>query len=270
VTVQITDITEGPVYLLGWDANRTVYPTGIASGEAVGTAQADASVAASGVAPSGVVGAATTVASAAVTGIDAGTGAAGTPALTAAMQPTGVASVEAYGSPQVDASIALTGLSSTVAFGTTEAFTSMNPNGFASTGAVGTPSTTAAMQPTGLASGVQFGDADTLATVFIIPGPVDPSNDFGDAVVTKKGWVFRTPVNTYQWRLFKEYEGISLLKESGTWSEVAHPDLERTRAADLYLAGGRDHVVSTSLKTELEGLGYTVTEEIVSTEEYLS
>jgi len=210
VTVQITDITEGPVYLLGWDANRTVYPTGIASGEAVGTAQADASVAASGVAPSGVVGTATTVASAAVTGIDAGTG------------------------------------------------------------AVGTPSTTAAMQPTGLASGVQFGDADTLATVFIIPGPVDPSNDFGDAVVTKKGWVFRTPVNTYQWRLFKEYEGISLLKESGTWSEVAHPDLERTRAADLYLAGGRDHVVSTSLKTELEGLGYTVTEEIVSTEEYLS
>jgi hypothetical protein len=36
------------------------------------------------------------------------------------------------------------------------------------------------------------------------------------------------------------------------------------------LGGGRDHVVSTSLKTELEGLGYTVTEEIVTTEEYLS
>ena len=270
MTVQITDITERPVLLLGWVVDQTIDPTGISSSGAVGTAQADATVSVSGVAPSGVVGTATTVASATATGIDAGTGAVGTAAITVSVNPTGVASVEAYGSPQVDASIALTGLSSTVAFGVTEAFTSMNPSGFASTGAVGTPSTTAAMQPTGLASGVQFGDADTLATVFIIPGPVDPSNDFGDAVVTKKGWVFRTPVNTYQWRLFKEYEGISLLKESGTWSEVAHPDLERTRAADLYLAGGRDHVVSTSLKTELEGLGYTVTEEIVSTEEYLS
>jgi hypothetical protein len=126
------------------------------------------------------------------------------------------------------------------------------------------------MAPTGIASAVQFGDADTLATVFIIPGPVDPSNDFGNATATKKGWVFRPPVSTYQWRLFKEYEGISLLKESGTWTEVAHPDLERTRNADLYLGGGRDHVVSTSLKTELEGLGYTVTEEIVTTEEYIS
>jgi len=99
---------------------------------------------------------------------------------------------------------------------------------------------------------------------------VDPSNDFGNAVATKKGWIFRPPVNTYQWRLFKEYEGISLLKENGTWSEVAHPDLERTRNATRYLGGGRDHVVSTSLKAELEGLGYTVTEEIVTTEEYLS
>jgi hypothetical protein len=125
------------------------------------------------------------------------------------------------------------------------------------------------MGPTGIASAVAFGDADTLTTVFIIPGPFDPSNDFGNATATKKGWVFRPPVNTYQWRLFKEYEGISLLKESGVWSEVAHPDLERTLNAEKYLAGGRDHVVGDSLKAELVAEGYTVTEEFVTTEEYL-
>ena len=263
MTVQITDITEGPVYLLGWDPNRTVYPTGIASGEAVGTAQADATVTASGVASSAVVGAAQLDASVEATGINAGTGAVGTPALTVSMHPTGIATSEAYGSPQADASIALVGLPSTVAFGVTEAFTSMNPTGFASTGAVGTPSTTAAMQPTGVASGVQFGDADTLATVFIIPGPVDPSNDFGTVNVIRKGWLFRPPVNTYQWRLFKEYEGISLLKEDGVWSEVAHPDLERTRTAQIYLGGGRDHFVDDATKAELISEGYTVTEEII-------
>ena len=125
------------------------------------------------------------------------------------------------------------------------------------------------MAPTGIASAEAFGDADTLATVFIIPGPYDPTNDFGNATATKKGWIFRPPVNTYQWRLFKEYEGISLLKENGVWSEVAHPDLERTRSAQKYLAGGRDHVVGDALKAELVALGYTVTEEFVTTEEYL-
>ena len=105
--------------------------------------------------------------------------------------------------------------------------------------------------------------------MFIVPGPFDPSNDFGTAVATKRGFIFRTPVNTYTWRLFKEYEGISLLKENGVWSEVAHPDLERTRTDERYLAGGRDHVVSTTLKAELEGLGYTVTDEVVTTEAYL-
>ena len=263
MTVQITDITEGPVYLLGWNANRTVYPTGIASSEAVGTAQADATVTASGVASSAVVGTAQLNASVQATGINAGTGAAGTPALAMSMHPTGIATSEAYGSPQADASIALVGLPSTVAFGVTEAFTSMNPSGFASTGAVGTPSTTAAMQPTGVASGVQFGDADTVATVFIIPGPVDPSNDFGTVTVTRNGWVFRTPRTTYQWRLFKEYEGVSLLREDGVWSEVQHPDLERTLAAQLYLAGGRDHFVDDTTRAELIALGYTVTEELI-------
>ena len=248
--MSVFDVTERPVLLLGWpDPDRVLEPAGIVSGLVVGSPAVSAEVA-----PSGVAGSTVT----------------GSPALSVSIHPTGIASTVTFGTAQANAEAAPSGIASGASVGLPEAFTSMNPSGFTSAGSVGSPSLTATMAPTGIASAVQFGDADTLATVFIIPGPVDPSNDFGNATATKKGWVFRPPVSTYQWRLFKEYEGISLLKESGTWTEVAHPDLERTRNADLYLGGGRDHVVSTSLKTELEGLGYTVTEEIVTTEEYLS
>ena len=248
--MSVFDVTERPVLLLGWpDPDRVLEPAGIVSGLVVGSPAVSAEVA-----PSGVAGSTVT----------------GSPALSVSIHPTGIASTVTFGTAQANAEAAPSGIASGASVGLPEAFTSMNPSGFTSAGSVGSPSLTATMAPTGIASAVQFGDADTLATVFIIPGPVDPSNDFGNATATKKGWVFRPPVSTYQWRLFKEYEGISLLKESGTWTEVAHPDLERTRNADLYLGGGRDHVVSTSLKTELEGLGYTVTEEIVTTEEYIS
>lgn len=266
----VIDVTERPVFKLGPELFRIVYPNGVASGEAFGTAKTVASVVAAGVASTVTVGTASTTAEVVAVGVAAGPGAVGTPALVSSVHPTAIAGTEAFGTAQADAEIALTGLPSGAAFGDTEAFTSMNPSGFNASGnGVGTQATNAVMAPTGIASATAFGDADTLATVFIIPGPVDPSNDFGNAVATKKGWIFRPPRNTYQWRLFKEYEGISLLKENGTWSEVAHPDLERTRAAQKYLAGGRDHVVGDALKAELIAEGYTVTEEFVTTEEYL-
>jgi hypothetical protein len=266
----VIDVTERPVFKLGPELFRIVYPSGIASGEAFGTARANASVTAVGVAPAGAVGTASTTASIAVTGINAGSGAAGTPAVRLSVNPTGIAAPGSLGQPQVNAQVTTQGVPSGSGVGTPTAFTSMNPTGFSATGGgLGTPSLTMVMSPTGIASAEAFGDADTLATVFIIPGPYDPTNDFGNATATKKGWIFRPPVNTYQWRLFKEYEGISLLKESGVWSEVAHPDLERTRAAQVYLAGGRDHVVGDALKAELIAEGYTVTEEFVTTEEYL-
>ena len=266
----VIDVTERPVFKLGPELFRIVYPSGIASGEAFGTARANASVTAVGVAPAGAVGTASTTASIAVTGINAGSGAAGTPAVRLSVNPTGIAAPGSLGQPQVNAQVTTQGVPSGSGVGTPTAFTSMNPTGFSATGGgLGTPSVVMVMAPTGIASTGAFGDADTLATVFIIPGPYDPTNDFGNATATKKGWIFRPPVNTYQWRLFKEYEGISLLKESGVWSEVAHPDLERTRAAQKYLAGGRDHVVGDALKAELIAEGYTVTEEFVTTEEYL-
>ena len=266
----VIDVTERPVFKLGPELFRIVYPSSIASGEAFGTAQANASVTAVGVAPAGAVGTASTTASIAFTGINAGSGAAGTPAVRLSVNPTGIAAPGSLGQPQVNAQVTTQGVPSGSGVGTPTAFTSMNPTGFSATGGgLGAPSVVMVMAPTGIASTGAFGDADTLATVFIIPGPYDPTNDFGNATATKKGWIFRPPVNTYQWRLFKEYEGISLLKESGVWSEVTHPDLERTRAAQVYLAGGRDHVVGDALKAELIAEGYTVTEEFVTTEEYL-
>lgn len=266
----VIDVTERPVFKLGPDYARTAYPNGVASGEGLGTVSANAVVVATGVASTATVGTASTVASAAVSGVSGAT-AEGTPGVTYLLAPTGIAGASDLGTAKTVTTAQPTeGLPSGAVFGATTAFTSMNPSGFSATGGgLGPPSVSMVMSPDGIAGTEVFGDADTLATVFIIPGPFDPSNDFGDAVVTKRGWLFRTPKNTYQWRLFKEYEGISLLRENGVWSEVAHPDLERTRAAEKYLAGGRDHVVSTSLKAELEGLGYTVTEAVVTTEEYL-
>lgn len=263
MTVQYQDITERPVLLLGWSLDLTVYPTGVGSSEAVGTAQANTTIAVSGVAPAGAVGTAQVNAALSVDGIAAGPGAVGSPGLTAAVAPSGVDAAAAVGTAQANTTAPVSGVGSSTAFGTTTAFISMNVAGFASTGAVGEPSLNLVMSPDGIAGSEQFGDADTIATVFIIPGPVDPSNDFGTVNVIRKGWLFRTPRSTYQWRMFKEYEGISLLKEDGVWSEVAHPDLERTRAAQVYLGGGRDHFLDDATKDELVALGYTVTEEII-------
>lgn len=262
MTVQ-TDITDRPILLLGWTLDLTASPTGIASTAAVGAAQANATIAVSGVAPAGAVGTAQVNAAVSVGGVAAGSGAVGDPALTATVAPSGIAAAGTVGTAQADTTAPVAGIGSAAALGTTTAFTSMNITGFASTGAVGEPSLNLVMSPDGIAGSELFGDADTIATVFIVPGPVDPSNDFGTVTVTRKGWLFRTPRNTYQWRMFKEYEGISLLKEDGVWSEVAHPDLERTVAAQMYLGGGRDHFLDDATKTELVALGYTVTEEII-------
>ena len=266
----VIDVTERPVLKLGPDFARTAYPNGVASGEATGTAKANAVVVAAGVASTATVGTAATAAATGATGISGAT-TVGTLGVTYLLAPTGIAGSTAVGTGKTVAKVQPTeGLPSTAAVGTTTAFTSMGPSGFSATGGgLGTPSVAMVMAPDGIASAEAFGDADTLATVFIIPGPFDPSNDFGNATATKKGWIFRPPVNTYKWRLFKEYEGISLIRENGVWSEVAHPDLPRTKSAEKYLACGRDHVVGDALKAELEGLGYSVTEEFVTTEEYL-
>ena len=187
----------------------------------------------------------------------------GTPACRATISPNGVAGSGGFGQTKLNTTAPVSGAASVTIIGTAKAFTTLRPTGIAATEGTGLPRLSMVMAPSGVAGGEAFGDADTVATVFIIPGPVDPSNDFGTVTVTRNGWVFRTPRTTYQWRLFKEYEGVSLLREDGVWSEVQHPDLERTLAAQLYLAGGRDHFVDDTTRAELIALGYTVTEELI-------
>ena len=263
MSVVVTDITEGPVYLLGWDPNRTGEPDGIASTLAIGTAATVAVVEPDGVPSSSVTGSPVSVATIAVTGISAGTGAVGTPSVVASMHPDGIAGTETFGTAQADTNMNPTGIGSGVQFGTTEAFTSMNPFGFdASGGGTGTPSTNATIGLTGIASGETFGDTDILATVFVIPGPVDPSNDFGNPTVIQKRLIFRPPTQTLGWGWYKRFEGISLIKKNGVWSEVPWPTIQETLDADVYLAGGRDHAVSTTLAAELINEGYTISEEV--------
>lgn len=264
MTVQL-DITDRPVFLLGYDLDRIVYPDGVASPGAVGTVQVDATIVASGVASSTTVGDAATVAEMSPAGV-AGSGGVGTPTLTLAgsdMFPAGIASTAAVGSAQVNATVAVPGVASSAAVGVPSVAKVMSPTGIASASAVGTPRAALVMSPVGIASGLQFGDPTIDATVFMYPQPVTSQESFGLVKVTRKGWLFRPPVNTYQWRLFKEYEGISLLKENGVWSEVAHPDLERTLNAEVYLGGGRDHFVDDVTRAELIAEGYTVTEELI-------
>jgi len=246
VTVQITDITESPVIALGGT-------------DGVGSMAPD------GIAPAGDLGTAKTQRSITATGIDAGTGAVGIPATTTAIAVSSITSSGDLGTAQANVRIAPTqGIPSTATVGTAVAFISMNPDGIdAGTGDLGEPRISFVMYPDGIASTAAFGDADTLATVFIIPGPIDPSNDFGDPQVTRKGWIFRPPTIQLGWRFQKRYEGVSVLKEDGVWSEISHPDLSRTLTADIYLAGGRDHIVDDDLKAELIAEGYTVTEEYV-------
>lgn len=267
----LLDITERPVLLLGSTLNLEVRPSGLAGSEALGVPKADSVVQAPGISPETTIESPSVQLILSPTGISAGTESFGTASVRFGLGPAGISGGSSVGSLQANAKIGITSIGSGVAFGVADAFTSMNPDGVDAAGSgAASPRVTLVLRPEGIASAEVFGDPDTLATVFVVPGPYDPTNEFGDATATKYGWVFRPPVNTYKWRLFKEYEGISLLKESGVWSEVAHPDLERTRSAEIYLAGGRDHVVSSSLKTELEALGYTVVQEPVTTEEYVS
>lgn len=265
----VIDVTERPVILLGWDTSRTVYPTGVAGSAAVGTAQTNATVSPSSASSAGAVGTVSITVSTAPTGIAAGDGSVGSAALLATLSPSGVSSSGAVGTAKTTAAASASGIPSASVLGDATAFISMGPAGIdAATGAVGSPSLNLVMSPTGISGSEQFGDADTLATVFIIPGPFDPSNDFGDPVVTKRGWIFRNPTIQLGWRFQKRYEGVSLLKENGVWVEVSHPDMPRTLAAQRYLPGGHDHVVSDSLKAELVSAGYTVTDEVVTTEVY--
>lgn len=239
----MVDVTERTIYLLGWpDPDRVMEP--------------DSTVSA------GSPGVPSTTAEVAVAGVAAGTGGVGSPSTVAVVQASGVASGAALGDVQLNVRVTPTqGIPSTLTFGTTTAFISMNPDGIAGSVGVGEPRVSFDMNPDGVDGTVSFGDTDILATVFVVPGPVDPSNDFGDTRVIQKRLIFRPPTQTLGWGWYKRFEGISLIKKDGVWSEVPWPTVQETTEADIYLAGGRDHAVSTTLAAELISEGYSISEE---------
>ena len=239
------------------------YPDGVAGSAATGQPQVDASVAAAGVGSGLVVGQAQLNSTVASSGV-AGSTTPGEPDVLFSYGATGIASTLAFGTPQLNTVISPTGIASTVAFGVPNPSVNVAPTGIsASTGVVGTPSLVTIVRPSGTGSTLAFGTVEFIARIFVDPQDLSSTIEFGAAQVINRRRIFRTPRNTYQWRLFKEYEGISLLKENGVWSEVAHPDLERTKAAEIYLGGGRDHVLSNALLSELQAAGYPYIEEIV-------
>ena len=241
----VIEVTARPVLLLGWDPEREAAPASVSGGVSVGTFRVDASVS-----PVSVVGSLT------VGTVDVSEN------LTLLL-PDSIAGATTTGDPSVAYTVLVTGIAPSGATGQPKTVVAVALSGVAGATSAGTPSVILVASPSTVSSSLALGlvSVDNSAAVF--PVSVREFTSMGMPQMINRRFVLRTPRNTYQWRLFKEYEGISLLKENGVWSEVAHPDLERTKAAEIYLGGGRDHVLSDELRAELAALGYPSIEEIV-------
>jgi hypothetical protein len=239
----LLDITEGTILSLGGtDGKGTMEPTSVGSSLAVGTPSA-AFVASPD-------------------GIDAEGPGTGSPSLQATIQAIGVASGTQLGDPTLNASMSLTGIPGAIQFGHPEAFTSMNPLGIdAEGGGPGNPTIAITVGPDGVASTIQFGSPDTIKTIFVNPIGAPVGNRFGDTQILMKRLIFRPPTQTLGWGWYKRFEGISLIKKDGVWQEIPWPTVQETLEADIYLPGGRDHAVSTTLAAELIAEGYSISEE---------
>lgn len=267
----VLDVTERSIVPLGRGIiDRVVGPTSVVLSVAVGTATTVTSAVPSSVPGSATVGSPNVFAAITVEpGSIAGSANTGSPSVGVTVNPASVVLTTGVGTVTLLNVIRAVAVASSLSVGTAKTTSKIAVAGVAATGSPGTPNLVMVLRPVTVAGATTVGSPASFT--IMTPAGLRVRNLFGDAVATKRGWVFRPPVNTYQVRVlpFKEYEGVSLLKENGTWSEVAHPDLDRTLNAERFLGGGRDHVVSTSLKTELEGLGYTVSQQVVTTEEYL-
>lgn len=244
----VIEVTARPVLLLGWDPSREVEPAGVAGAVTFGTAQVNVTVL-----PTGVAGSATV----------------GTPDVSSnltVVSLTGIASSATVGQPQVNVVVTAPSVAGTGSAGSPTVRVSVQPTGInAGTGSAGAPSVSTVLRPASIVTAGSVGTVTVDNSVAVSPVGIGSFSLFGQVQVTNRRIVFRNPRNTYQWRVppLKEYEGISLLRENGVWSEVAHPDLERTLNAEVYLGGGRDHILSADLRAELAALGYPSIEEIV-------
>lgn len=246
-------------------ANNLVYgyPDGVAGSTTTGDPKVNAKIALAGIASTAATGQLKLNTKLVGQGIGL-TLTLGQPAAVFSFGVTGISSGVAFGTPKVNTSLSTTGIASTLLFGTLNLKTLVKPTGIsAGTGVVGGPTLVTIVRPSGTASSLQMGTVLFIARIFVDVDDLESTIQFGAPTLTNRRRFFRTPRNTYQWRLFKEYEGISLLKENGVWVEVAHPDLQRTLTAEMYLGGGRDHYLPGAVMEELAAAGYPYIEEIV-------
>lgn len=139
------------VELVGGTTGTTVTPTGIASGEALGSPSVSTTIT---VSPTGIASAE----------------AIGSPTVstTITVSPTGIASAEALGSPTISTTI------------------TVSPNGIATGEALGSPtiSQTGTVTPTGIPSGEALGTPTVTTTVTVSPFSIAPNDGVGTPTIT--------------------------------------------------------------------------------------
>lgn len=194
----ITGIASGEAFGTPSALNQTLYGTGIASAEAIGTAKLNHTVYPTAVGSSETIGSAsltTGPVNVSPTGIATGY-ASGSAQVNHTVYPTAVASAEAFGSASLTmgpVSVSVTGIATSYASGTASVNVSVNPTGIVSGGAIGGPSVSGGLVslfPTAIGSSEAFGTASANHSVF--PTAIASAEALGSSTLTM-GAVSVTP-----------------------------------------------------------------------------
>lgn len=195
------------VEVLGSSGTQTVSPTGIASGEALGSPVVSPTITVSptGIASGQALGTPAVAATITVapTGIASGQ-ALGTPALsgTVTVSPAGVGTGATVGTPVVSPTITVapTGVASATAVGTpaVSGTVTVNPTGIATDAALGAPSLsgTVTVSPTGIGSAQQVGTPSVSAIFTVAPVGIPTGAAIGIPVVTSSVTVSPTGISS--------------------------------------------------------------------------
>lgn len=160
--LRIDDFGGGTVVIAGGGA-QTITATGIASGEAFGTARVNLQLRPTGIASAEAVGQAL---------------------LRLTVAPTGIGSAESFGAARLVLQVLPSGISSAEAFGSSTINLQVRPSGIASGEAIGSHLVTTGglvIQPTGIAGGEAFGTARLSLT--ISPSGISSAESFGSPTV---------------------------------------------------------------------------------------
>lgn len=231
---------------------QTVTPTGIASEEAVGTAQLNLTIGASGIASLEAFGGLTisTPEPQIITGEGIASGEVfGTLTTTLYLSPSGIASGEAFGASRLSALIGPTGIPSAEAFGLTnlgiEQFLSIP--GITSGEAFG-------------AAALQLGYPQTIEPFGIESAELveDPTIRNLSYLVLVNPSIQETPAAWDRLNIrFGLHRGITIMQDAeGVWSTVRYPAQTEIEAAQVVYMGGHRHVLTVAEADALILAGY--------------